>query len=461
MKKNNTKQFIRNWLQIIIILGAFAFLMIYFNEFLGLLDKLFSVLRPIIFGSLIALIMNILLVKVEALYFPKSKKFIVQKTRRGVSILISVLLVLAVISLIIGLVVPQLFQSINIIANDLPKAYDKFISWTEASDALPDALRERILASDFDIDSLISQLTSEAKNWIGSVVSLAGRIISEIVDLVFSLMFALYMLANKEKLLDQLKRFAYAYLPRRINVTVSHVLIVANQTFASYFGGQILSALILGVMTAVGMVILRLPFAPVVASVVGVTALIPTIGAYIGNFVGVVLILTDSPVKALIFFIFLIVLQQIEGNLIYPKIVGTRVGLPTYWVLIAVILGGGFGGVFGILIAVPIVATIYYLVKESVEARIRKKPHDGIDKIMEEARKSLYKRDEQSDGQLAESTVDDEAVASTADEAVESAVDEAVESVAEDEPVESVADKNDEDNEEYEMKALKDKEQDL
>jgi hypothetical protein len=179
--------------------------------------------------------------------------------------------------------------------------------------------------------------------------------------------------------------------------------------------------------------------------------LIPTIGAYIGNFVGVVLILTDSPVKALIFFIFLIVLQQIEGNLIYPKIVGTRVGLPTYWVLIAVILGGGFGGVFGILIAVPIVATIYYLVKESVEARIRKKPHDGIDKIMEEARKSLYKRDEQSDGQLAESTVDDEAVASTADEAVESAVDEAVE---------SAADENDEDDEEYEMKALKDEEQD-
>jgi predicted PurR-regulated permease PerM len=140
------------------------------------------------------------------------------------------------------------------------------------------------------------------------------------------------------------------------------------------------------------MLILRLPFVPVVASVVGITALIPILGAYIGNIVGVILIITVSPLKALIFSIFLIILQQIEGNLIYPKIVGTRVGLAAHWVLLAVVVGGGIGGVFGILIAVPILATIYHLVKEDVEFKTSKKPADGIERIMSEAEKPRRKR---------------------------------------------------------------------
>ena len=436
MRKRSTRLFVRNWLQVILIIGAIALLVIYLSEFLVLLNRLFFVLRPIIFGSLIALILNILLVKVEALYFPNSKRTLVRKSRRIVSILISVLLVLAVISLIIGLVVPQLFQSINIIANGLPKTYNDFLSWVETSDALPEALRERILTSDFDIGSLISQFASEAEDWVGDAVALAGRIVSEVVDLIFSLIFALYILANKEKLMSQLKRVAYAYLPNKINISLSHILFVAYDNFVSFFGGQILSALVLGVLTAIGMVILRLPFVPVVASVVGITALIPILGAYIGNFVGVVLILTVSPFKALVFFVFLIVLQQIEGNLIYPKIVGDRVGLPAYWVLIAVILGGGFGGVFGILIAVPIVATIHYLFKEDVDARIQRKPAGGISKIMVAAREPLYNRQEMVDRLFVEdAAVDDLPISSTVenDQSIDNAtmVDESIESTVE------------------------------
>jgi predicted PurR-regulated permease PerM len=393
MNKRGTKQFVRNWLQIIIILGAFALLVIYFNDFLGLLRKLFSVLRPVIYGSLLALILNILLVRVEGIYFPNSKKPLVLKSRRAISILISVLLVLAVLGLILGLVLPQLFNSVSIIAAGLPKTYDNFIAWVETHDSLPNAIRERILESNFDIDSLISRLTAEAQDWMGDLVALAGRIFSEFVDMTFSLIFTLYILANKEKLLTQIRRLAYAYLPPKTNISLSHILIVGYDNFVSFFGGQILSAFILGILTAIGMLILRLPFVSAVSSVVGITALIPIIGAYIGNFVGVVLILTVSPIKALIFFVFLIVLQQIEGNFIYPKIVGNRVGLPAYWVLIAIVLGGGLGGVFGIMIAVPIVATIYSLVKEDVETRTREKPSNGIERVMREARKPLYERE--------------------------------------------------------------------
>jgi predicted PurR-regulated permease PerM len=212
------------------------------------------------------------------------------------------------------------------------------------------------------------------------------------MDLVLSIMFAIYLLANKERLVRQFKKLGYAYLPDRINISISHILIVANETFASYFGGQFLSAFILGILTAIGMLILGLPFVPIVASVVGITALIPILGAYIGNIVGVILIITVSPLKALIFSIFLIILQQIEGNLIYPKIVGTRVGLAAHWILLAIVVGGGIGGVLGVLIAVPILATIYHLVKEDVEFKTGKRPADGIERIMTEAKKPRQKR---------------------------------------------------------------------
>ncbi|MGI6090116.1 MAG: AI-2E family transporter [Saccharofermentanales bacterium] len=392
MRRRNTKEFFNSWLYILIALGAFAILALYLGDVVSLGRRLLAILRPIIIGSLLAFALNLLLVRVERLYFPNSDHPLVKRSRRGVSLLLSILIVLGVIALILGLVIPQMIKAISIVSEGLPRAYVRFIEWVRESDFLPDALREKILFSDFDFNSMISKGMTLIQNWVGNLIGIAGKVLSHFMDLVLSIMFAIYLLANKERLVKQFKRLGYAYLPDRLNISISHVLIVANETFAKYFGGQFLSAFVLGILTAIGMLILRLPFVPVVASVVGITALIPILGAYIGNIVGIILIITVSPLKALIFSIFLIILQQIEGNLIYPKIVGTRVGLAAHWVLLAVVVGGGIGGVFGILIAVPILATIYHLVKEDVEFKTSKKPADGIERIMSEAEKPRRKR---------------------------------------------------------------------
>ncbi len=393
MKRKRPKEFFRNWLQIIVIMGSFVFLVIYLNDVIYGIRRIISVLNPVIIGAFLALILNLLLVKVERIYFPKSKKELIQKSRRAVSLLISVLIVLAVIALILGLVIPQLIKAINIVSEGLPRVYEGFVSWAESNQSLPAFLRDRILESDFDMNKLVEKMMTGLQDWIGSIATLLGRIVSSIVDMIFSIILAIYLLANKEALLTQSKELAFTYLPRKVNISLSHVLIVAYDSFVSYFGGQILDALILGILTGLGMVILGLPFAPVVASVAGISALIPVFGAYISNFVGVLLILTVSPVKALIFFVFMILLQQVDNSLIYPRIVGTRVGLPSYLVLIAIILGAGFGGIFGILIAVPIMATIYRLIKEDTEFRNKDKTQSEMDLILAQANKTRLQRE--------------------------------------------------------------------
>ncbi len=392
MRKRNTKEFFSSWLYILIALGVFAILALYLGDVVSLGRRLFAILGPIIYGSLLAFALNLLLVRVERLYFPNSDHPLIKRSRRTVSLLLSILIVLGVIAVILGLVIPQMVKAIGIVSEGLPKVYVRFIDWVQESDFLPDTLREKILFSDFDFNSMISKGMTLIQNWIGNLIGIAGKILSHFMDLVLSIMFAIYLLANKERLIKQFKKLGYAYLPDRINISISHILIVANETFASYFGGQFLSAFILGILTAIGMLILGLPFVPIVASVVGITALIPILGAYIGNIVGVILIITVSPLKALIFSIFLIILQQIEGNLIYPKVVGTRVGLAAHWILLAIVVGGGIGGVLGVLIAVPILATIYRLVKEDVEFKTGKRPANGIERIMSEAKKPRRKR---------------------------------------------------------------------
>ncbi|MDI9461985.1 MAG: AI-2E family transporter [Saccharofermentanales bacterium] len=392
MRKRNTKEFFNSWLYILIALGVFAILALYLGDVVSLGRRLFAILGPVIFGGLLAFALNLLLVRIERLYFPNSDHPLIKRSRRSVSLFLSILIVLGVIAIILGLVIPQMVKAIGIVSEGLPKVYVRFINWVRESDFLPDTLREKILFSDFDFNSMISKGMTLIQNWVGNLIGIAGRVVSHFMDLVLSIMFAIYLLANKERLVRQFKKLGYAYLPDRINISISHILIVANETFASYFGGQFLSAFILGILTAIGMLILGLPFVPIVASVVGITALIPILGAYIGNIVGVILIITVSPLKALIFSIFLIILQQIEGNLIYPKIVGTRVGLAAHWILLAIVVGGGIGGVLGVLIAVPILATIYHLVKEDVEFKTGKRPADGIERIMTEAKKPRQKR---------------------------------------------------------------------
>lgn len=205
---------------------------------------------------------------------------------------------------------------------------------------------------------------------MGMAVNVVGTVFSSIVTTVLSIIFAVYLLVDKEKIGRQFDKVMRRYMNDKFFERTKYVLSVLNDSFSSFISGQCLDAMIVGILCTIGMFILRLPYATMIGAIVAFTALIPVAGSYIGAGLGAFMILTVSPIKALIFLIFIIVLQQTDGNLVYPKIVGSSIGLPGIWVLAAVTVGGGIMGILGMLIAVPITATLYKILKADVNGKL-------------------------------------------------------------------------------------------
>ena len=215
----------------------------------------------------------------------------------------------------------------------------------------------------------MGQALAALRSGVGGTVSLVAGAASSIANLLIALVFAGYLLLGKERLAGQLGRVAHAYLSPEWEARVRYVVSVFDQTFHRFIVGQCLEAVVLGTLCALGMALLGFPYAVMTGTVVGATALIPVVGAYIGGAVGFLLVLTDSPVQALLFVVFLVVLQQLEGDLIYPRVVGSSIGLPGVWVLAAVTVGGGVGGILGMLLGVPTAASLYRLLAHDVARR--------------------------------------------------------------------------------------------
>ena len=205
---------------------------------------------------------------------------------------------------------------------------------------------------------------------MGIATQVVTSIISTTVTLAVAFIFSIYILYWKEKLGNQFTRLFKRYIPDKITNKIFYVLGVLNKSFKSFIIGQCTEAVILGVLCMLGMLILRLPYAVMTGCLIGFTALIPIAGAYIGAGVGALMIFTVSPVQSVIFLIYLVILQQIEGNLIYPKVVGSSIGLPGIWVLAAVTVGGGVMGIMGMLVAVPVASAIYQIVREDVNRKV-------------------------------------------------------------------------------------------
>ena len=199
--------------------------------------------------------------------------------------------------------------------------------------------------------------------------ALLGALGGTVMQSFIALIFALYLLAGKDRLNRQFHALADTYLPERFTRRLWYVLVTAHDTFTRFFVGQFTEAIIIGVLCTLGMALFRLPYATMIGTLVGATALLPVVGAYLGAGIGAFMILTVNPLQALVFLIFIAVLQQLEGNLIYPRVVGTSIGLPGIWVLAAVTVGGGIGGIAGMLLAVPVTATFYRLLRTDVQRR--------------------------------------------------------------------------------------------
>lgn len=340
----------------------------YWSKVAGLISALLGAAAPLLIGCVIAYMINILMSLYERHYFPNSSKTIAVKSRRPVCLLGAVITMLAVIALIICLVIPQLVSCVQLILAELPDAMKALVAWLERWKILPENIADFLNAIDWKskLGQIISVLTSGIGNVMGVVVSAVSSVFSGIVTAFIAIIFSFYLLMSKDKLLTQGNRLMKHYLKETWYAKVSRVLGILNNCFRRYIIGQCTEAVILGVLCMLGMLILRLPYAVMIGALVAFTALIPVAGAYIGAIVGAFMILTVSPVKALIFIIYLVILQQLEGNLIYPRVVGSSMGLPGIWVLAAVTIGGGMMGILGMLLGVPLAAAIYRILRESI-----------------------------------------------------------------------------------------------
>ena len=323
---------------------------------------------PLTIGAIIAYMVNILMAGYERRYFPGNDKPIVVKSRRPVCMLLAFLTLVAVVVLVVWLVVPQLASCVAVIFAGIPDVARRAVAFAQEQNLFSE--ETLLYLQEIDWESKISGIISFLGNGIGDVLDIVITTVSSVFDFVvttlISIIFAVYILANKETLGKQLDRISHRYLSDKVCSTIDYALDVLNHCFRRYVVGQCTEAVILGALCTIGMWIFKFPYAVMVGTLVAFTALIPIAGAYIGAAVGAFMILTVDPWKAVMFLVFLIILQQLEGNLIYPKVVGSSMGLPGIWVLASVTIGGGIMGIPGMLLGVPLAATAYRIIRDDV-----------------------------------------------------------------------------------------------
>ena len=336
-----------------------------------LFGTLVSAAMPLLLGGALAYVLNLIMRSYEKRFFPRSTNPKVAKLRRPVCLMMAILSLLAIITVIVWLILPQLVDCVELLIAQLPGAIESVLSWLDTVPFLSEELLSTLHGIDWQskIGDIFNVVTSGVGSVMGVVIATVSSVFSGIVTAFMALIFAIYLLMGRDKLQAQCKRLMGHYLPEKIHSRILYVLDVLNYSFRRYISGQCIEAVILGALCALGMVILRLPYATMIGALIAFTALIPVAGAYIGAAVGAFMILMVSPMKALIFLIFLVILQQLEGNLIYPKVVGSSLGLPGIWVLAAVVVGGGVAGVLGMLLGVPIAAAAYTLIRNDMNKK--------------------------------------------------------------------------------------------
>ena len=340
----------------------------YFKYVSLFIQTLLGASAPLIIGASIAYIVNIPMSFYERHIFSKSKRKFLQKIRRPFCMILAFVSIIAVAVVVVSLVLPQLVSCVKLIIAKLPGVLDTLTHSIERFKFIPENTLK--LLNDIDwksrIDDLINIVTSGAGNVFGVVVSTLASVFSGVTTAVVALIFSIYLLISKNRLMHQFIKLFKRYLPKKAISKIKYVINVFDESFHRYFVAQCTDAVILGVLCSLGMSIFGFPYAAMIGALVAFTALVPIVGAFIGAAVGAFMILTVSPVKALMFIVFIIILQQLEENLIYPKVVGTSVNLPSIWVLASITVGGGVLGILGILLAVPVVAAFYRIIKDDV-----------------------------------------------------------------------------------------------
>lgn len=360
--------------------GAVLFLLYLAIHYWGKLSALLllglGAAFPLVLGAIVAYAVNILMSLYERWYFPASQNRAVVKSRRPVCLLLAYASLIAIVVLVVRMILPELADSISLLVRELVPMLERLSRLVNENFNIHQltAVSNYILA-DGSIDW--KEIITTAVNWLvaglggvmGSVISLVSATVSTAFTAVVSIIFSIYLLFGKEKLQRNCTLVLKTYLKPKWYSRLIYFLETLNTCFHNFVVGQCTEAVILGLLCMGGMMLFRFPYASMVGTLVGFTALIPVAGAYIGAGVGAFMIFTVSPLQALLFLIFISILQQLEGNLIYPKVVGSSIGLPGIWVLAAVTVGGGVLGIFGMLLAVPLTATLYQMLRTDVLKR--------------------------------------------------------------------------------------------
>lgn len=362
----------------------------HFGKVVTVLGFFVSILEPFLIGGAIAFVLNLPMKAIEQHLFQKENKL--SKWKRPISFMLSLFAIIFVISVVCMLIVPQLGAAFSELAVEIPEFCREMLKILQNVFEDNPQIQEYIASLDFttiDWNVLVSKIANALGSGIGSVVistvSAASNMFGIIFDLVIAFVFAIYLLMQKETLENQSKRLLYAYLPRKVYDKTMEVFGLLYKNFSNFISSQCLEAVILGTMFVVAMFLCRLPYAVLIGSLIAVTALIPIVGAFIGCVVGAFLILVENPISAVAFVVLFLVLQQVEGNLIYPKVVGSSVGLPAIWVLVAVSVGGSLFGVLGMLIFIPITSTLYTLLREDVNERNTKKEELAVERTKKDS----------------------------------------------------------------------------
>ena len=353
---------------------VFAWLILDTDRASAMFDKVWNLFSPFVVGAGIAFVFNVPMRAIERqLEGMKSDGL-----RRGLAIVLTLAAMVLVIMFVVELLIPQISKTIASLMQRIPAFIDRtsalLMAYMEENPEIQVWVMESFDLKSLDWETILKDGLTFAGNQVatlmGGAVNVIGSVTSGIVNFVISAVFAMYCLGRKEILARQGRRILYSVLPEKRTDEIIRILRLTNSTFSNFISGQCLEAVILGCLLAVAMVIFGMPYAPLVSVVIAVTALIPVVGAFVGCVVGAFFILVDSPLQAVTFVAMFLVIQQLENNLIYPRVVGTSIGLPGMWVLLAVTVGGEIMGVGGMLVMIPLASVVYTLAREFTSNRL-------------------------------------------------------------------------------------------
>lgn len=373
---------IKNILFIITYAVALVWVILNIKEVMAALFMVIGLLKPFIYGISMAFVFNL-----PMKFFMKKLPDSLKKYKKGVAALLSLIIIITVITFIIQIVVPQVIDSVASLANSLPgyisSAEEMIIKAIENKD-IPEEFINQLSSYSTQIQSTLLDVI---KNGLPHVLTFASGFASSVTNVFMALVIAVYLTVSKDKLMEQSKRFLYAFTSQRVNMLVLKVARLTNATFSAFITGQMIEAIIIGILCYIGCLIFRFPYAPILAVIIGVTNIIPIFGAIFGTGLCALLVSFVNPIQGLLFLVFGICLQQFESNLIYPRVVGTSVGLSGLWVLFAITVGGGLFNFVGMLLGLPTFSVLYTLLREEMNHRVemkKAKQHSLTDEILAE-----------------------------------------------------------------------------